>query len=83
MAQMNLGQALWRLGEIIAMLKRFKITAALTKAGVEFIDEDNGGRPRLRRRSRRARRAAKYYTPRPVSARAGDDLVVSAPGGVI
>jgi hypothetical protein len=42
------------------MLKRFKITAALTKAGVEFIDEDNGGRPRLRRRSRRA---AKYYTP--------------------
>jgi hypothetical protein len=33
MAQMNLGQALWRLGEIIAMLKRFKITAALTKAG--------------------------------------------------
>jgi hypothetical protein len=58
MAQMNLGQALWRLGEIIAMLKRFKITAALTKAGVEFIDEDNGGRPRLRRRSRRARRAA-------------------------
>jgi hypothetical protein len=62
------------------MLKRFKITAALTKAGVEFIDEDNGGRPRLRRRSRRA---AKYYTPRPVSARAGDDLVVSAPGGVI
>ena len=35
---MNLGQALWRLGEIIAMLKRFKITAALTKAGVEFID---------------------------------------------
>jgi hypothetical protein len=40
------------------MLKRFKITAALTKAGVEFIDEDNGGRPRLRRRSRRARRAA-------------------------
>jgi hypothetical protein len=40
------------------MLKRFKITAALTKAGVEFIDEDNGGRRRLRRRSRKARRAA-------------------------
>jgi hypothetical protein len=83
MAQMNLGQALWRLGEIIAMLKRFKITAPLTKAGVEFIDEDNGGRPRLRRHSRRARRAAKYYTPRRVGARAGDDLVVSAPGGAI